>query len=131
MTLKSYLILMIFATIICWSAFAFVVFTVNPEITNWIGFLLFYLSLFLSSVGTAAIIGFVIRFVVLKQELIFRSVTEAFRQSFLFSFLIAASLFLLSKDLFSWINLILLIISLTVLEFFMLGYRKPARSIKN
>jgi hypothetical protein len=122
---------MIFATIVCWSAFAFVVFTVNPEITNWIGFLLFYLSLFLSSVGTSAIVGFVIRFVVLKQELIFRSVTEAFRQSFLFSFLIAASLFLLSKDLFSWINLILLIISLTVLEFFMLGYRKPIRLIKN
>ncbi len=124
MTLRAYLILMIITTLICWTAFCFVLLTVNPEITNWIGFLLFYLSLFLALVGSAAIIGFLIRFVGLKRELAFNSVKEAFRQSFLFALLIVVALFLLSKDLFTWINLGLLVIGLSVLEFFLISYSK-------
>lgn len=128
MTLKAYLIWMFAATVICWGIFSFVVFTINPEITNWLGFFLFYLSLFLSVCGTAAIIGFVVRFVALKRELVFRSVVIAFRQSFLFASLITAVLFLLSKNLFTWINLFLLVIGLTVLEYFLISYK--ARNIK-
>jgi len=124
MSLKGYLINMIMATIVCWVAFLFIILSVNPFSTNWLGFLLFYISLFLSLVGTSAIIGFFIRFIALKKELAFRSVTEAFRQSFLFSFLIVASLFLLSKNLFSWFNLIFLVIGLSVLEFFLISYKR-------
>lgn len=125
MTLKSYLILMILATIICWAIFIFIIFTVNPETTNWIGFLLFYISLFLSLVGASAIIGFIVRFVALKHELAFRSVKHAFRQSFLFAFLITVILFLLSHNLFNWLNMILLIIGLSVWEFFLISYERP------
>jgi hypothetical protein len=96
--------------------------TVNPEVTNAIGFLLFYLSLFLAVSGSAAIIGFVVRFIGLKHELVFNSVKQAFRQSFLFAFLIISALFLLSKDLFSWLNLLLLIAGLSMLEFFLISY---------
>lgn len=122
MTLRSYLIIMIIATIICWGAFIFTLWTINPEITNWLGFLLFYLSLFLALSGTAAIVGFLIRFVGLKHELAFYSVKTAFRQSFLFAFLIVAILFLSAYNLFSWLNLFLLIISLSILEFFLISY---------
>ncbi len=122
MTLKAYLILMIIATLICWAAFGFILRTVNPEVTNTIGFLLFYLSLFLAVSGSAAIIGFVVRFIGLKHELVFNSVKQAFRQSFLFAFLIISALFLLSKDLFSWLNLLLLIAGLSMLEFFLISY---------
>lgn len=124
MTLQSYLILMSLTTIICWSAWVFVIFMIDPSITNWIGFLLFYSSLFLALTGIAAIIGFIIRFVALKQELAFRSVKEAFRQSFLFAALIVVSLILLSQNLFSWLNLLLLVVGLSVLEFFLISYGK-------
>ncbi len=124
MTLRVYLVLMIITTLICWIAFGFVLWTVNPEITNWIGFLLFYLSLFLALVGSAAIVGFLIRFIWLKHELVFNSVKTAFRQSFLFAILIVVVLFLLSKDLFTWLNLGLLIVGLSVLEFFLISYQK-------
>lgn len=124
MTLKAYLILMIIATLICWIAFGFILWTVNPEVTNTIGFLLFYLSLFLAASGTAAIIGFVVRFVGLKRELVFNSVKQAFRQSFLFAFLIVSALFLLSKDLFSWGNLFLLVLGLSILEYFLISRSK-------
>jgi hypothetical protein len=110
-------------TAICWLAFGFVVWTINPEITNWLGFLLFYLSLFLSLVGSTAIVGFVIRFVALKHILAFNSVTAAFRQSFLFAFMIVATLFLLAQNLFTWLNLIYLVLGLSILEFFMLSYK--------
>ncbi len=106
---------------ICWLAFISVIFAINPLITNWIGFMLFYTSLFLAIVGTAAILGFVVRFIALKQELAFRLVKEAFRQSFLFAILVIVSLLLLSQELFTWLNLFFLMIALSVLEFFMLS----------
>lgn len=124
MTLKKYLITMIIMTILCWFAFVYVLFSINPDITNWIGFSLFYVSLFLALVGSAAIIGFVVRFITLKQELAFYLVREAFRQSFLFALLIVVSMFLLSRDLFTWMNLFFLIASLSVLEYFLLSYDK-------
>lgn len=125
MTLKSYLIIMLITTLICWLTFFFVLWTVNPAATNWLGFLLFYLSLFLSIVGASAIIGFIIRFAALKRELAFRLVRDAFRQSFLLAFLITAILFLLSKNLFSWLNVFFLVVGLSVLEFFLISYHKP------
>lgn len=124
MTLKAYLITMLSATAICWVIFLFIIFTVNPQITNWLGFLLFYLSLFLALTGTAAVIGFSIRFIALKRELAFRAVIIAFRQSFLFAFLIVAVMFLFSKNLLTWFNLILLVIGLTLLEYFLISYKQ-------
>ncbi len=115
---------MTIATLLCWAAWGYILWTVNPETTNWPGFLLFYVALFLAVTGTAALLGFVVRFVALKKELAFRSVKEAFRQSFLFAALIVISLMLLSKGLFSWLNLLFLVIGLSVLEFFLLSYEK-------
>ena len=128
MSLRTYLIIMILATLLCWAGFGMVAWSVNPEVTNWVGFLLFYLSLFLAIVGTTAIIGFVIRFIGLRRELASNSVITAFRQSFLFAFFITAILFLLAHNLFSWLNAGLLIIGLSVAEFFLLSccYKKIA-----
>jgi len=126
MTLRSYLAIMILATLLCWTAYFFVLWTVNPLITNWLGFLLFYSSLFLALSGTAAIVGFLIRFIGLKRELAFYSVKAAFRQSFLFAFLIVAVLLLLAYNLFTWLNLFLLIVGLSVLEFFLISYGSPS-----
>lgn len=122
MTLRLYLIIMFLATSVCWGAWFYTVITIDPNLTNWIGFLLFYVSLFLSIVGTAALVGFFARFIVLKQKLAFLSVKEAFRQSFLFAILVIISLILLSRDLFTWMNLSFLVVGLSVLEFFLLEY---------
>jgi hypothetical protein len=116
-------------TTVCWTAWIIVLFMINPLVTNWIGFVMFYSSLFLALVGTAALTGFIIRFIALKQELAWRLVKEAFRQSFLFSMLIVISLILLSKDLFSWLNLLFLILGLSILEFFLISYGRPGVNI--
>lgn len=123
MTLKKYLNLMLVATLICWGVFVFVLKNINPNITNWLGFGMFYASLFLAVSGTASILGFLVRFWLLRQKLAFYTVKVAFRQAFLFGLLIVTTLILLSKDLFTWFNLILLILILSVLEFFLISYQ--------
>ena len=124
MTLRWYLAVMAITSSVCWAMFAYIINTVNPEITNWVGFMLFYGALFLSLVGTFSVLGFFVRFILLKKELIFRSVKEAFRQSFLLSFLCVACLYLLSKNLFTWMNVVALAVCLTVLELFLVSYHK-------
>ena len=139
MTLRLYLSSMSLASFICWAIFLFILNVVDPFETSVFGFVAFYLSLSLALVGTTAIIGFVARFVWLKQRLAFRAVIEALRQSFLFTLFIIISLILSSKGLFDWVNLLLLIIILSIVEFFILGYsqelnqnnRKPIPAIEN
>lgn len=96
--------------------------SINPEITNWWGFFLFYFSLFLAVSGTASVLGFIVRFIGLRREWEMYSVKSAFRQSFLFAGLVIISLALLAKDLFTWFNLLILILGLSVLEYFLLSY---------
>ncbi len=124
MTLRGYSMIMIFATSVCWIVWGMIISMVDPEMTNWIGFTLFYFSLFLALLGTSALVGFFIRIIAMKQELVFRLVKDSFRQSFLFSFLILASLLLLSKDLFTWLNVTFLVLALSILEFFLLSYEQ-------
>lgn len=124
MTLKKYLLVMLILTGICWAIFFFVASLVDPTATSWLGFLLFYLALFISLVGSTAIIGFIIRFVALRKELAFNLVRVAFRQSFLFSLFVVLLLLLKSQNMFNWLNLVLLVVIFTILELFLISYHK-------
>ncbi len=124
MTLKKYLWVMSALTAVCWGLFLFVAGLVDPTATNWLGFLLFYLAFFASLSGTIALIGFLFRFVIIKKELAFNSVKVAFRQSFLFSFFIILLLIMKAADLFNWLNLLLLVIVFSILELFLISYKK-------
>jgi len=123
MTLKNYLFVMGVLTAFCWGIFLFVASLVDPTSTNWLGFVLFYLALFLSLSGTGALIGFIIRFIAAKKELAFNLVKLSFRQSFLFSLFIIFLLILKSQQLFNWLNLFLLLIIFTILELFLTSYK--------
>jgi hypothetical protein len=115
---------MLTLTVICWGIFFFVAGLVDPTATNWLGFLLFYLALLISLIGTTALIGFFVRFVALRKELAFNLVRVAFRQSFLFSLFVVLLLFMRSQHLFNWLNLLLLVVIFTILELFLTSYQK-------
>lgn len=121
MTLRTYLALMIMATLIAWLGFGIIVLTIDPQTTNWIGISLFYLTLLISLSGTGAITGFVVRFLFLKHELIARSVLVAFRQGFLAAIMLTVILFFLSHKQFNTLNVILLILGVSTLEFLLLS----------
>jgi len=116
MTLKNYLWVMSILSLISWGLFIFVIKTVDPFTTNWLGFLIFYASLLSSLIGTFSIFGFLLRYYFVKEKIIFNLVKISFRQSFVLSLFIISYLILKSFDLFSWINLILLIILFTFIE---------------
>ncbi len=123
MSLRGFILIMAVSTLLCWSAFFYVVCTVNPFATNWLGLAMFYASLFLSLLGTLTLLGFFARFALARRALAFRLVKESFRQAFLLALLVMAVLFLLAHSLFTWYNIILLTIGLTVLEFFLISYQ--------
>jgi hypothetical protein len=110
MTLKNYLFVMSVLTAVCWSIFFFVADIINPFSTNWLGFLLFYTSLFIALVGLSTLVGFLFRFVILKKGLAFNLVKLSFRQSFLFSLFLVSALFLQANSLLTWLNLLFLIL---------------------
>lgn len=125
MTLKNYLWTMSALTAACWGIFSFVVGIVNPEATNWLGFTLFYSSLAASLIGSLAIVGFLIRFSFSREEIIFNLVKVSFRQSFLISVFMVCLLILKSADLFNWLNLIILAVIFSIIEFVITSKKKP------
>ena len=124
MTLKSYILVMSFLTAICWGIFIFVASIINPFATNWLGFLLFYISLFIALSGLSTLLGFLIRFVILKKGLAFNLVKLSFRQSFLFSLFLILALFLQANNFLNGLNLIFLILGFSVLELFLISSKK-------
>jgi len=121
MSLRAYLTVMILATLGSALCFGLVLGIINPNETNLLGLALFYVSLFLTIMGLTAILGFITRFVVLKRRLAVNAVIISFRQAFLIAFVIVVILFLLSHHLFSWLNMALLIIGFSTLEFFLIS----------
>ena len=123
MSFKKYLILMTFSTFVCWIIWLLVLNYIDPQEAGFLGFIFFYFSLFLSLVGTISIVGLFIRMKILKDELVFRHVSTAFRQAILFSILIIGALFLNSKSLLTWWDMVLFILALSVIEFFFIAYK--------
>lgn len=123
MSLKKYLILMLFATSLCWGAWFLVLFLVSPAGAGKVGFFIFYLALFFALMGTLAILGFVIRYLFKKDEFAFRQVRTSFRQSIMLAILLVGALMLQAQGLLAWWNMLIFILVLTVLEFFFVSQR--------
>jgi len=110
--------------LISWLGWVLVINFIDPTSAGLIGFIFFYLSLFLALTGTITIIGLLIRMRITKEEFITKEVEIAFRQGMLFSFLIIGLLFLQSQRLLTWWNIILFILALTILEFFFISFKR-------
>jgi len=118
MSFPAFIILMIITTIVSWSAWGAVIFSINPYEADFLGIIFFYISLFFSLLGTFSIIGSIIRKKLVKKDILFRQVVISFRQAILFSLLIATSLFLQSGRILTWWNILILVATLSVIELF-------------
>ncbi len=127
MTLLRYIALMLFATALSWATWFMVISVINPLEADMIGFLLFYASLCISLTGTFALIGFVIRSFLVKDELTFQKVLISFRQGIFLSLLIIGMLLLQRVGLLTWYNAAFLILGLTIAEFFVISRKKKYR----
>ncbi|MBP6942999.1 MAG: hypothetical protein KBB55_03065 [Candidatus Buchananbacteria bacterium] len=124
MTLKQLLIFLSIATTTSWLVWLFVVFTIDPATSSLFGFFLFYLSLFFALYGSFFLLTFAWRRLFTKFVFEYTIVGTSFRQSFFFAVLIILMLMLQSRDFLTWWNTGLLIIALTLIEFFILSARQ-------
>lgn len=125
MTLRQYLLLMTIGTLLCWAGWAVTLASVNPADATLVEFGFFYVSLFLALVGTGSIVGLGLRRLLLKDdELIFRHVKNAFRQSVLIALTILILLMLLAARLLTWWNAPLLILLAVCVETLIFTQRK-------
>ncbi|MFA6422607.1 MAG: hypothetical protein WCV92_04375 [Candidatus Buchananbacteria bacterium] len=124
MTLKQLLIVMAMATLVCWIGWTILIFNVDPTESGFIEFVVFYASLFFALLGSFFLLTFGIRKIFNKLDLDYKIVSVSFRQSFFFAGLIVLVLFLQSKSLLAWWNLIFIVLALGLLEFFFLSGQK-------
>jgi hypothetical protein len=113
-------------TLFCWLAWLVVLYYINPTEAGLIGFLLFYFSLFVAVFGTFSLLGFFIRVWFSKEEVIFRHLGIATRQSLWFALLLVGTLAMKGANFMRWWSILLLMLFLILLEFFFLS-RKVAR----
>lgn len=104
-------------TVVCFVAWFFVILSLDPTQAGFLGFFFFYASLFLAIFGLFSVIGFLVRWKILKDdEVVFRHVKRTFRQAIILAAAVIFVLFLLQLRLLTWWNGILLVLLLLALE---------------
>jgi len=124
MSLRNYLVFMGISTLLCWGAWGLVIFNLAPENTGFIGLFAFYLTLLFALTGTFFFVSFIFRRFLNKESIVSRQVGLSFRQAISFAIIVLGALFLQSRGILNWGNILLLILALTVLEIFFVSRRK-------
>lgn len=124
MTLRQYLVIMSIGTLLSWSAVGMIITMTDPTQTQAIVFVILFASLFLAFIGTLSISGFLLRVWLLrKQYFISKEVLVSFRQAIMLATLLIASLVMQSRAILTWWSAILMVMALTMLEFFFVTAR--------
>jgi len=124
MTIKQYLWLMTICTLVCWAGWLLVLFFINPETTSSLGFILFYLSLFFALVGSLAIISYLFRLLFRRIYSKSETVQISFRQAVFWGVAVVGALFLQAQGLMTWLNVLLLVMLITIIEFLIVSFKK-------
>lgn len=120
MALAKYVGLLWVCTFLCWLAWLLIIFFMNPE-AGIRALLFFYVSLFLSLIGTFTGIGYWLRQKFRNEEIAIRSLAGAFRQSVFFSLMVCAALLLQSHNYLRWWNFIALAAIAALVDLFFLS----------
>ncbi len=118
MSLRSYLIGMALSTFLCFGAWVLVLINIDPFNCNFVGFILFYLSLFFALIGVFTLLGFYLRVWFSKNEVIFSHIGPSFRQGIFLSLILVGCLALQSFRILDLWSGGLFIASVVLLEFF-------------
>ena len=118
---------MLVATILAWVSWVLVISIINPTQAAWWGFFFFYVTLFLALFGSFGVAGLAIRLTVAHRQLtVSRDASMSLRQAFLWSLALVVPLALQAQRLLTWWVFILLILTFTVVEFFILSIHRVA-----
>ena len=116
---------MILATAIAWLGFFIIINNFDPISGNWIVFTMFYAVLFLAILGSLSLIGYWWRRLLNRRKEMSRFlVSESFRQAIIFSAVAIIALWLQASRILTWWNILLLIVSATLLEFIIILFKQ-------
>ena len=129
MPLKTYLYLMGIGTAISWAGWILVILTIDPNEAGALSLILFYLTFFVSLVGTLSVLGVVFRVRWRKSnELLSREVKISFRHAVMLSAVAIASLALAAFELLTWWNFLALFVGVGVVEYLFLLTQQGRRT---
>ena len=115
---------MFVATVLAWISWVLVLIIIDPSKTAWWGFVLFYVTLFLSLFGSFSVVGFTIRALVqIRRRVVTRKASDSLRQAFLWSLALVIALGLQSQRLLTWWVIVLVILTFSAIEFIILSLK--------
>jgi len=124
MSFRSYLIFMSIATTAAWIAWVVVLHGVDPTRSGFLGFVLFYTTLYMALFGSISVLSLIIRIWRSSGEVLSRVVMRSFRQGVLLSILVIGSLILFSQGWFRWWTMLLVVIIVSFVELAFISSRK-------
>jgi len=93
MSFRSYILLMLLATLLAWGGWAYVLVTVDPFQAGILGLVLFYVTMFFGTTGSVTLLELLVRLGILRrQDLLVREVKTSFRHAILLSTVAVVSL---------------------------------------
>ncbi len=114
---------MALSTTLCWIGVFSIVNIVDPLESPTLGLVLFYAALSLALLGTFSALGMLSRTALRRHEAVTRHIASSLRQSLLLTALVVGALFLQSRTILTWWNLLLFAGTLVFLEFFLISFR--------
>ena len=124
MTFRQFIFFILIATASLWLGFWWIIVSVDPYQTNWLGFVLFYGTLFLALTGTFTLASLFIRKIRMPNELLFHLVLLSFRQSIVLAVFFSVLLFLQGERLLTWWNVLGLFALVFIIEMVILNKEK-------
>ena len=123
MNLSTYLTGIGLSTVLCWIAFTLTLLNVDPKSGGVWTILSFFASLFFALAGTIALLGFVLRRWLSKNEAYYENITISFRQGILASISVIGVLLMQALRILNIFDGILFVLSIILLEFYFLARR--------
>lgn len=117
---RAPLTLTIVATLFAWIVWLLTIARLDPATAGTIGYSIFYLALFCAVGGSATIVGLFVRRHADGHP---RAIHIAIRQGALTGLAVTIAVFLQTRELLTWLNLLFLIAALTLLELFVISLR--------
>ncbi len=124
MSLRLFTTLVFLGTALTWVSWGLVINFFNPTDLGPLGFMMFYLTLFLALAGSIFLISDWVKAKLLRNTLLLFRLRTSVRHAIFFSMFLVGWLFLKSLTLAVWWTVVLFILTLTVLEFLFISLNK-------
>lgn len=127
MTVRVFVIGSLVAAIISWATWLAIIKFLDPGQAGLIGFLLFFLALFLATASTTGLAGYATRRLLSPQQLSAYAVRTSLRQGILLGLFLDLLLLLQLLRFYQWWLALLAIVIFIFIEFIFLGYDRATR----